>query len=75
MVNPDTAGAQGNFSTPNAKTAIEVKPEDLPIHCPLPGTSLWNSHPRVYIPLEETSEYRCPYCGAMFRLVERNPDG
>ncbi len=70
MVNPNTAAQQSSYSTPNAKTAIEVKPEDLPIHCPLPGTSLWNSHPRVYIPVEENGgEAKCPYCSAIFKLL------
>lgn len=70
MVNPDTAAQQSSFATPNAKTAIEVKPGDLPIHCPLPGTSLWNSHPRVYIPVEENGgEAKCPYCSAIFKLL------
>ncbi len=70
MVNPNTAAEQSAYSTPNAKTAIEVRPEDLPIHCPLPGTSLWNSHPRVYIPVEENGgEAKCPYCSAIFKLL------
>ena len=70
MVNPDTASAQQDYSTPNTKTAIEVRREDLPIYCPTPGSSLWNSHPKVYIPVEENGgEARCPYCSALFRLV------
>ncbi len=70
MVNPDTAAQQSGYSTPNAKTAIEVTPGDLPIHCPLPGTSLWNSHPRVYIPVRENGgEAKCPYCSAVFKLI------
>lgn len=70
MVNPDTAADQKTYSTPNAKTAIEVKSGDLPIHCPMPGTSLWNSHPRVYIPVEENGgEAKCPYCSAMYKLM------
>jgi uncharacterized Zn-finger protein len=69
MVNPDTAANQSAYETPNAKGAIEVKAEDLPIHCPLPTSSLWNSHPRVYIPVEENGgEARCPYCGTLFKL-------
>ena len=24
----------------------------LPLHCPLPEMSLWNQHPRVYLPIE-----------------------
>ena len=70
MVNPDTAAHQGEFSQPNNKTAIEVKADDLPIHCPVSGSSLWNSHPRVYIPVEENGgESKCPYCGTTFKLI------
>lgn len=70
MVNPNTAAQQENYSTPNAKTAVEVKLSDLPVHCPMEGSSLWNSHPRVYIPVQENGgEARCPYCGAMFKLL------
>jgi uncharacterized Zn-finger protein len=42
----------------------------LPIHCPMPGTSLWNSHPRVYIPVEETGSAKCPYCGCEYILKD-----
>jgi len=70
MVNPDTAASQSSYNTPNAKTTIEVKSDDLPIHCPLPESSLWNSHPRVYIPVKENDgEAKCPYCGTMFKLL------
>lgn len=43
---------------------------DLPLHCPLPGSSLWNSHPRVFLPIEETGEAVCPYCGSRYVLVD-----
>ncbi len=70
MVNPNTAANQGAYSTPNAKTAVEVKSDELPIHCPTKSSSLWNSHPRVYIPVKENNgEARCPYCGTMFKLL------
>ena len=70
MVNPDTAARQNEYSQPNAKSAIEVKGDDLPIHCPITGSSLWNSHPRVYIPVQENGgEAKCPYCGTMFKLI------
>ncbi|MBL38781.1 MAG: hypothetical protein CMP07_10285 [Xanthomonadales bacterium] len=29
---------------------------------------LWNSHPRVYLPIEKTGRALCPYCGAQFEL-------
>jgi uncharacterized Zn-finger protein len=52
----------------NAQNRYEVTRADLPVHCPLPGMSLWNSHPRVFLPLEENGEARCPYCGAVYVL-------
>ncbi len=55
-------------SVPNAERHVEVTPADLPLHCPLPGTSLWNSHPRVYLPIEGSGEERCPYCGTLYTL-------
>ena len=55
---------------PNARTHVEVTADELPMHCPTPETSLWNSHPRVYIPLEDSPEAACSYCGTVFRLVD-----
>ena len=70
MVNPNTAAHQGDYATPNAKSAVEVKAGDLPIHCPMDGASLWNSHPKVYIPVAENGgEAKCPYCGTLFKLL------
>ncbi len=65
-------------TTPNAAKAIEANAEsryevthaDLPLACPMPGMTLWNSHPRVYLPIEATGEARCPYCGAMYVLKD-----
>ncbi|MEM7281477.1 MAG: zinc-finger domain-containing protein [Pseudomonadota bacterium] len=53
---------------PNGQIRYEVTRKDLPLHCPMDGMSLWNSHPRVYIPVEETGEAKCPYCGAYYVL-------
>lgn len=55
---------------PNAQTKYEVSQDDLPLHCPLPNMSLWNSHLRVFIPIEDTGEAHCPYCGALFVLSQ-----
>jgi len=49
-----------------------VDSKDLPLHCPMPGQSLWNSHPRVYLAIEETGEAKCPYCGAEYKLKDHN---
>ena len=70
MPNPDTASAAGDGSlTPsNAQSSYEVTPADLPLHGPMDGRSLWNSHPRVYLPIEATGKAKCPYCGADYTL-------
>jgi uncharacterized Zn-finger protein len=47
---------------------IEITPDDLPLHCPMPSMLLWNSHPRVYLPIENTCEAMCPYCGTQYIL-------
>jgi uncharacterized Zn-finger protein len=45
-----------------------VTREDLPLSCPMPQMYLWNSHPRVYLPIEQTGWAKCPYCGAEYSL-------
>ena len=55
---------------PNAENHYRVTRADLPLSCPMPGMYLWNSHPKVYLPVEATGEAKCPYCGASYELVE-----
>lgn len=52
----------------NAQQRYEVQTGDLPLSCPMPGMYLWNSHPKVYLPIAETGEAKCPYCGAYYVL-------
>lgn len=52
----------------NTLRYIEVSGDDLPLHCPMPGMALWDSHPRVFLPLEEKGEALCPYCGTLYKL-------
>lgn len=54
----------------NAQNQYQVTRADLPLHCPMDGMSLWNSHPRVFLPIENTGKAKCPYCGAEFHLSE-----
>ena len=54
----------------SSRRKYEVTHADLPLHCPMPGMSLWDSHPRVYIPIEETGKAVCPYCGAECTLKD-----
>ena len=48
--------------------SVSVTTADLPLHCPLPSQKLWNTHPRVFLPVEATGEARCPYCGTVYTL-------
>ena len=56
---------------PNAEHHYEVVRDDLPLSCPMPGMYLWNSHPKVFLPIEETGEAMCPYCSATFTLADK----
>jgi uncharacterized Zn-finger protein len=47
---------------------VELKASDLPLHCPLPQDTVWNGHPKVYLPIEKTGEALCPYCGTLYKL-------
>jgi uncharacterized Zn-finger protein len=51
------------------RKCVEVTARDLPLHCPLPSQKLWNTHPRVYLPVESTGEARCPYCGTLYKFT------
>ena len=62
---PHTASAPAN-----AEQRYEVRRADLPLCCPLPSMALWNSHPRVYLPIEKELECACPYCGAHYVLQD-----
>ncbi len=55
----------------NAAQRYQVSRADLPVHCPMENMTLWNSHPRVYLPIEEQGgEAKCPYCGAIYTLKD-----
>jgi uncharacterized Zn-finger protein len=54
----------------NAEQRYQVKRADLPLSCPTPEMKLWNSHPRVFLPVADTGSAKCPYCGAEFVLED-----
>ena len=64
-----TAGTHGLIE-PNAENRYTVTRADLPLSCPMPGMSLWNSHPKVYLPIEDKGTVKCPYCGADYVLED-----
>lgn len=57
----------------NAATEYKVSHKDLPLCCPMPHMAVWNSHPRIYIPIEKTGQGMCYYCGAHFTLTDFKP--
>ena len=56
------------LETANAEQVYKVDASMLPLHCPPPGSYLWNSHPKVFLPIEQTGQATCPYCGASYEL-------
>jgi len=65
-----TAERSERLTQPNAQHHYEVTRDELPLCCPMAGMYLWNSHPRVYLPIEATGWAKCPYCGAEYTLAK-----
>ncbi|MDQ6619345.1 MAG: zinc-finger domain-containing protein [Pseudomonadota bacterium] len=61
--------AESSSAVPGAAPPLEVSANDLPVFCPNPAMVLWSTHPRVFLPLGENGEARCPYCGTRYRLA------
>jgi uncharacterized Zn-finger protein len=36
----------------------------------MPQMTLWDGHPKVYLDIQSNGEVSCPYCGALYVLVE-----
>jgi uncharacterized Zn-finger protein len=68
MARPRKGAVSDELIPPNAEKVYRVTAKDLPLHCPKADSYLWNSHPRVYLPIEKTGEARCPYCSASYVL-------
>lgn len=52
------------------QSLYKISRSELPLHCPLDSMSLWNTHPRVYLPIEESGKAVCPYCGTKYELTD-----
>lgn len=48
----------------------EVRRNDLPLSCPQSEMISWDAHPRVYLDVEEKGKILCPYCGALYVLID-----
>lgn len=63
-------GVDQTLTPANAEKVYKVRRSDLPLHCPLPDSYLWNSHPKVFLPIENTGKAKCPYCSATYELQD-----
>lgn len=52
------------------KQRCEITRADLPLSCPPRTLRIWDAHPRVYLPIEETGNAVCPYCGTEYVLKD-----
>jgi len=65
-----TDAADETLDTASTKNVYQVNRTDLPLSCPTHEQKLWNSHPRVYLAIEETGTASCPYCSAQYVLTD-----
>ena len=70
MANARSPVRAGSLKTPKKSVQIKIRRQQLPLHCPMPNSSLWDSHPRVFLPIADTpdGQIRCPYCGTLYIL-------
>lgn len=54
---------------------VEVREEDLPLHCPTSDAPLWRMHPRVFLDVAKAGEVLCPYCGTRYVYRGTAPRG
>ncbi len=66
----ETAKANPPQEAPSSRQRYEITRDQLPLHCPLDDAGLWNAHPRVFLPIEDTGQATCPYCGAEYVLKD-----
>ena len=56
-----------------AKTSYVVTYADLPLSCPMDEMRVWDAHPKVYLPIEDSGREICPYCEAEYILKDFDP--
>jgi len=70
IVTHATDASDEQLATANTQNVYQVSRTNLPLSCPTLEQKLWNSHPRVYLPIEETGQVICPYCSAQYVLID-----
>jgi len=56
--------------TDTQQDPLKINKGELPLHCPIESMSLWNTHPRVFLPIENNGTAKCPYCGTEYELID-----
>ena len=54
-----------------AQQRYDIRPSDLPLSCPTAEMEVWDAHPKVYLDIQAKGEVACPYCGALYVLVDQ----
>jgi len=65
---PSSSDSRSADSGDLHRSEVTLTAGDLPLHCPMPSQRLWNSHPRVFLPITPGGQVRCPYCGTLYHL-------
>lgn len=60
--------SRGNENQACTQRSYVITRAELPLSCPPREDRVWDAHPRVYLPVEETGRILCPYCGAEYIL-------
>jgi uncharacterized Zn-finger protein len=60
--------SQSNSHKNGQSKTTQIKPEQLPLHCPTDAVPLWNQHPKVFLDFDSQGQAKCPYCGAQYHL-------
>jgi uncharacterized Zn-finger protein len=63
------------MDTTDSAREVAVTAQDLPLHCPRPGSPLWARHPRVFLDVLKNDAAVCPYCGTKYRYTGEKPAG
>ena len=53
-----------------AEQRYEIHSADLPLSCPTSEMSSWDAHPKVFLDIKAKGEVSCPYCGALYVLLD-----
>lgn len=58
------------FENKQINNCINIDKEK--ISCPPKNLKIWQNHPMVYLTLNRKIPTICPYCGAKYKLINKN---